>query len=239
MGKESKIYQVTDEEFKNIVKNSLSYSDCLRTLGLTTKGGSSTDVLKRRINELKCSIEHFKGKSKSSTKYELKDILIENSQYTAISKLKDRLVREGLLKYKCNKCGISEWQNEPISLQLDHINGINNDNRIENLRLLCPNCHSQTETYAGKNKKKSAKNYCAECGTEISSNATLCKNCSNKVKALKQRKVERPDKEILIKQLKQSNMTKVGEYYGVSDNAVRKWLKFYNLPISIKEIKQL
>ena len=107
------------------------------------------------------------------------------------------------------------------------------------MRLLCPNCHSQTETYAGKNKKKSAKNYCTECGTEISSNATLCKNCSIKVKALNQRKVERPDKEILIKQLKQSNMTKVGEYYSVSDNAVRKWLKFYNLPTSIKEIKQL
>ena len=67
----SKIYQVSDEEFKNIVKNSLSYSDCLRTLGLTTKGGSSTDILKRRIKELNCSIEHFKGKFTSSTKYEL------------------------------------------------------------------------------------------------------------------------------------------------------------------------
>jgi predicted nucleic-acid-binding Zn-ribbon protein len=73
-------------------------------------------VLKRRIRELNCSVEHFKGKSISSTKYELKDILIKDSQYTAISRLKDRLIKEGLLKYKCSKCGISEWQNEPISL---------------------------------------------------------------------------------------------------------------------------
>ena len=149
----SKIYQVSDEEFKNIIKNSLSYSDCLRTLGLTTKGGSSTDILKRRIKELNCSIEHFKGKSTSYTKYELEEILIKDSTYNNISRLKQRLLNNNLLEYKCAKCGIKEWQNEPISLQLDHINGINNDHRLENLRLLCPNCHSQTETFAGKNKK--------------------------------------------------------------------------------------
>lgn len=235
----SKVYQVNNEEFKNIIKNSLSYSDCLRALGLDTKGGSSTDVLKRRIKELNCSVEHFKGKSVSSTKYKLEDILVENSPYTSINKLKSRLIKEGLLKYKCCKCGITEWQNEPISLQLDHINGINNDHRLENLRFLCPNCHSQTDTYAGRNKKKSVKNYCNECGIEISTNAILCKNCANKERSLKQRKIERPSKETLLNQLKQSNMTNVGKYYGVSDNAIRKWLKFYNLPTSIKEIKNL
>jgi 5-methylcytosine-specific restriction endonuclease McrA len=60
-------------------------------------------------------------------------------------------VNEGRMEYKCQCCGISEWLDKPISLQLDHINGINNDHRIENLRFLCPNCHSQTDTYAGKN----------------------------------------------------------------------------------------
>ena len=72
-----------------------------------------------------------------------------------IARLKIRLVKEKRLEYKCALCGISEWQGQPLSLQLDHINGKHNDHRIENLRFLCPNCHSQTETYAGKNKGES------------------------------------------------------------------------------------
>ena len=71
-----------------------------------------------------------------------------------IAHLKERLVKEKYLEYKCAECGITEWNGKPLSLHLDHINGINNDHRIENLRFLCPNCHSQTNTYAGKNKKK-------------------------------------------------------------------------------------
>lgn len=65
------------------------------------------------------------------------------------------ILREGLLEAKCYEegCGLTEWRGKPISLQLDHINGDNFDHRIENLRLLCPNCHSQTETFAGKNKR--------------------------------------------------------------------------------------
>jgi 5-methylcytosine-specific restriction endonuclease McrA len=68
--------------------------------------------------------------------------------------LKSRLLKEKLIEYKCVKCGnTGEWQGEPLSLQLDHINGNNKDHRLENLRLLCPNCHSQTKTYSGKNSK--------------------------------------------------------------------------------------
>lgn len=151
----SKIYQVSDEEFKNIVSNANSYSDCLRALGLGTNGGSSTDILKRRIKELDCSIDHFNQTNKKSyqAKYSLEEILVENSSYANIASLKKRLIKEKVLEYKCAICGLTEWVNKPISLQLDHINGINNDHRIENLRFLCPNCHSQTDTFAGKNKR--------------------------------------------------------------------------------------
>lgn len=151
----SKVYLVSDEEFKNIVANAYSYSDCLRALGLSTNGGSSTDVLKRRIKELECSIEHFnKGRgNKYHPAYTLEEILVKNSPYANLSRLKERLIKEQKLEYKCAFCGNSgEWQGQPLSLQLDHINGINNDHRIENLRFLCPNCHSITDTYAGKNR---------------------------------------------------------------------------------------
>ena len=155
MPKISKVYQVSDDEFKSIVAAAGSYSDCLRALNLGTRGGSSTDTLKRRIKELNCSIDHFsviKEKISPNVKYTLDEILVENSSYANISRLKQRLVKENRLEYKCAICGIKEWNNLPLSLQLDHINGVNNDHRLENLRFLCPNCHSQTDTYSGKNK---------------------------------------------------------------------------------------
>ena len=150
----SKVYSVSDEEFKNIIANSNSYSDCLRQLGLGTRGGSSTDILKRRIKELNCSVDHFHSTKKQApnAKYSLEEILIRDSSYTNIASLKRRLINENKLEYKCAICGINSWLNKPLSLQLDHINGINNDHRLENLRFVCPNCHSQTDTYAGKNK---------------------------------------------------------------------------------------
>lgn len=154
----SKVYLVSDEEFISIVQEANSYSDCLRALGLSTTGGSSTDVLKRRIAELKCDITHFGSKSQKrvayNAKYTLDEILVENSTYSNIARLKLRLVNEGRMEYKCANCGLIEWQGQVLSLHLDHINGVNNDHRIENLRFLCPNCHSLTETYAGKNKKQ-------------------------------------------------------------------------------------
>lgn len=82
----------------------------------------------------------------------LSNILVEDSTYTTIWRLKRRLLRAGILEYRCYVCGLTEWNGQPLSLQLDHINGVHLDHRIENLRLLCPNCHSQTETFAGKNK---------------------------------------------------------------------------------------
>ena len=152
----SKVYQVSDEVFCEIVKNSNSYSDCLRALGLKTRGGSSTDILKRRIQELGCSTEHFYSSSKKpyQAKYSLEEILVENSSYANISCLKNRLIKEGVMEYKCAICGLTEWRGEKISLQLHHKNGNNKDHRIENLEFLCPNCHSLTDTYAGKNKIK-------------------------------------------------------------------------------------
>lgn len=151
----SKVYQVSDDEFRQIICNSSSYSECLRKLGLTPKGGSSTDILKQRIAELGCSTEHFGQQvNPNYHKYEMKEILVEHSTYANISSLKSRLIKENLLEYKCAICGLTEWNGKPISLQLDHINGIHDDHRLENLRFLCPNCHSQTDMFAGKNKNK-------------------------------------------------------------------------------------
>jgi 5-methylcytosine-specific restriction endonuclease McrA len=85
-------------------------------------------------------------------KIDLSEILNGKHPTYQTLKLKKRLIKEEILEHKCSICEINEWQGKEISLQLDHIDGNNHNHRLENLRLLCPNCHSQTDTYCGKNK---------------------------------------------------------------------------------------
>lgn len=149
-----KISSLTDDDFRNLVSESMNITDILRKLGLCTTGGTSSRSLKKRIAELEINTDHFSSASTcNKSTFSLSEILISDSKYTNIHRLKKRLVSESVLKYECSICGnIGEWLGKPLSLQLDHINGKNNDHRIENLRFLCPNCHCQTDTYAGKNK---------------------------------------------------------------------------------------
>lgn len=148
---------------RDLVKTSISYSDILRKLKLSTNGSTNHRTLKKFLIENNIDTSHFTivnpNRKAQKPKHAFEDILIVNSKYTNMSRLKLRLIEANYLEYKCNICGIYEWLNQPISLQLDHINGVHSDNRLENLRFLCPNCHSQTPTYAGRNKKTDTFNH--------------------------------------------------------------------------------
>lgn len=87
----------------------------------------------------------------NSVKIPLEDVLNGLHPQYQSNKLRTRLIQEGIKTHKCEWCGNKEWRGKPISLEVDHINGIRNDHKLENLRLLCPNCHAQTNTYRGKN----------------------------------------------------------------------------------------
>jgi hypothetical protein len=150
----------TEDQFVDAVKGCGSIAGVLKRLNLNLTGANYKTV-KMTVRRLSLDTSHWtgqghlKGKTHNWTKkIPLSKILVVNSQYVSSSNLKRRLLREGVLEYLCSKCGITTWNEEPIILQLDHINGDNLDHRKENLRLLCPNCHSQTQTFAGRNIKK-------------------------------------------------------------------------------------
>lgn len=152
----SVIWKYTKEEIQEKVNECNSISDVLEAFGYKRNSGSMAKVIKNVISLYKIDTSHFKPYNRKNQKpiYSLDEILIPNSPYTNITKLKERLLKENLLEYKCECCGNNgEWNGNRLVLQLDHKDGNHNNHSIENLRFLCPNCHSQTDTYAGKNAK--------------------------------------------------------------------------------------
>jgi len=205
------------EELKEAIEKTESISDALKFLGLRSAGGNFKAFhnackefgLKPKIG--KSNINHARG----YIMIPWEDIFKENSLYTNRDLIKKKLYQNNILEEKCNECKIgSEWNGKPLTLQLDHINGIYNDHRIENLQILCPNCHTQTQSYAGRNLEKKLKD--------------KEEKERNKIGRSHLRKFN-PTKEELEKILKTTNFVQAGKIFGVSDNAVRKRAKLYNL----------
>lgn len=161
---ENKIYKLKDDEFVDLVKSSLNISEVLFKLGYSTKGNSwGYSQVKQRMTDLNLTGKDFKGKSAIVGSVECRKInkeklFCKNSKHNR-NTLRRTIIQENLIPYKCAICGLTEWQGKTLSLELDHINGENNDNRLENLRFLCPNCHSQTDTYGSRNQKITESKY--------------------------------------------------------------------------------
>jgi Zn finger protein HypA/HybF involved in hydrogenase expression len=160
----SPIWTIEKSKLIDVVNKSDSINDILKHFSLVNKGCnyktlytrckedniSLNGVSIRQTIKRKNQMEIFKKKNKKP----LNEILTEHSNFKRAT-LKVRLVKEGLLKYECRDCNNKGvWKDKNLSLQLEHINGISDDNRLENLCFLCPNCHSQTETFAGKQHRK-------------------------------------------------------------------------------------
>lgn len=161
--------------------------------------------------------------------------------------LKQKLIKDGIKQYECEICHQSKWLDQLIPLELHHKDGNHYNNSFDNLQILCPNCHALQNGNSGSNigtytkilkeDQNILKNYCIDCGTEISNKATRCKSCAAK-ELYKEQIKNRPTREELKKLIRTTPFVQIGKMYGVSDNAIRKWCNVYNLPRTVSEIKQ-
>lgn len=239
------INNLTKEEFNIVIKDSKCYAEILRKLNLRHEGGYYR-TLKNRIKKESVDVSHFltlselmKGKSHKGWISKEKFLIRLENNLIKSDTIKIKLIEFSILPYECNECHIKNlWNNKKLILQLDHKDGNHRNNKLENLRWLCPNCHSQTDTFCGKHKKKSKPNFCKNCNKNIHRKSTICKKCSSKNYGLQIRKVKnRPSKEELLNLIIKYPFTEIARRFEISDNSVRKWCKSYNLPFKRKDIK--
>jgi hypothetical protein len=227
-----------DDEFRELVASEKTYTGVLRRFGLGHKGSNSVSV-RKRCDLLGINREHFEGSRTcniNNPAQPLAEILVEHSAYSR-SHLKERLIKAGRLKNECSICGLgSTWNGRPIQMRLDHINGVGNDCRFDNLRMVCPNCDSQLDTFGSRNKRKievkvatesaACKSaVCSDCGGQLKGRGALrCRRCNNKnrhVTKIMRKGVWPPDGELLAA-VSVVGASVVSRRVGVSETAVRK-----------------
>src|SRR3954454_18655039 len=232
----------SEEEVRAAVEASLSYAEVMRRLGLRAAGGNHRTIRKYVEDVWRISTEHFdarpaRGAAPSPPAVPLTQVLVASSTYHR-GHLKRRLLAEGLKQPECEMCGQGEvWRGRRMSMVLDHINGVHDDHRLENLRILCPNCNATLDTHCGKHKtRKHHDRACPTCGETFRPSNGGQRYCSTSCAGhgeesrraqVARRRVERPPYEQLVAEIEALGYLGVGRKYGVSDNAIRKWRRAY------------
>lgn len=234
-------------KFAEVIKSSKTTTEALRFFGLENIGGNNRTIWSR-IRELDLNTEHFstlstwqKSKDWMVSPVALESVMVPNSTYSRAS-LKRRLIRNGILENKCSICGmLPRWNDKVLVLRLDHKNGIRNDNRLENLRLACPNCDSQLDTFSGRNKirieprlktdrrrREKPLLACIDCGKKVKNKSTKrCASCAGTFRwsSAGPRKALWPSINDLRLEIISTSKSAVASRLGVSEGAVRKMLK--------------
>lgn len=253
----------TKEELQQLLDTCNTYKEVSNKLGYISNRGAYTDCIKRMIEYHQLDTTTIDKNRKAHLSEAHHNVLVEYHKNKRLSEqevqeviqkwfIKDSPIRRksirkfildyNIIPYQCKLCGNEGiWLEKALTLELDHINGRYNDHRLDNFRWLCPNCHATTDTHRAKNKvhfapRKSVHkktNTCLLCGQKICDDAKYCMDCYRT-----KLKENYPSREELKNGIRNNSFVQLGKYYNVSDNAVRKWCDYYNLPRHSKEIKQ-
>ena len=252
----TKINRLSSQQINEVIQSSNSWDQVMNKFGY--KSLAFCNQIKSKLDNLNINTSHLRDCKYNLRLIENSEVFVEDSDYVNGSNIKKRLQNDMGWERSCSSCKLKDWLGNPIPIQLDHINGNHFDNRIENLRFLCPNCHALTDTYCGKNMKivrdrkqfenninsntshesKSQKQkaqiqpkQCLHCDTHIAQHNTHCSKCDDKIKyesGINRKIPIRPSLEQLEEDMTIMSVVKVGQKYGVSDNCIRKWIKKYN-----------
>lgn len=212
------------------VAQSISYSETLRNLGIPVAGNNAA-TLKKKIGQYGIDISHFTfAPRKRQSRHPFAFHLTPNSQINR-HRLKQGLLGFGYKRNVCEVCGISEWNGRQLAMQIHHKDGDPTNNSLENLMMICPNCHAQTENYRGLAKRpvENGQAQCVDCGRRISLKASRCASCAAKHRRHKAPKITITSEEFAqYKQDGYSNV-RIAQMCGVTEAAIRKWIKTRNL----------
>jgi hypothetical protein len=232
----------SEEEAREVMAASRSFAEALRRLDMCATGNNWRTLKRYALEVWRIPVEHFDPHAASREALlrgrrlatPLVEVLVERSSFSRVQ-LKKRLYAEGLKQRICEMCGQGElWRGRRLALILDHVNGVSDDHRLENLRILCPNCAATLDTHCGRNVHH--RRTCATCGAEFRPTGSKQRHCShgcaahsdaNRAAHEQRRLVERPPYEQLIAEVAATSWSAVGRQYGVTDNAIRKWVRAY------------
>lgn len=228
------------EELQEFVNQSNSYRDLLKLLGYISSNGNTYKIVKSRIEAFGINTSHFSEYNHIERCPE--NIFIKNSNASQ-AVLRRWYLKGNYTLYECAICKLPAiWQDKPLTLTLDHIDGDSRNDELSNLRWICPNCDRQLPTYSmgkrrleQKQKRNIEKYYCVKCGiNEVKNPNSQCRSCASKQENSLKYNISRDE---LKKDIRIMPMVQVGKKYNISDTAIRKWCEYHNLPKKKSEIK--
>jgi hypothetical protein len=253
-----------ESQARDAIARARCWTEALRFLGYRNHGGNS-NTLKKYAHLWSISVDHFDPQSVVAEALErgrrnrrgipLEQVLVKDSSYSR-GHLKRRLFKEGIKQRRCELCGQGElWHGLRMSLILDHINGDGTDHRLENLRIVCANCAATFDTHCGRNLPR--ERTCVGCDATFAPRTIQQRYCSFRcfsatrtrdagkpspsstigIPHEERRKVERPPYDELLREVEETSYLAVGRKYGVSDNAIRKWIRWYEREVERRRLE--